>query len=515
MFKSVKLSLEDILGKEYTDALVAANDALGMLDAKAASAIASEKIDFYPAEKQAKNDAFLAKVGESVIPAFKNSNDGAATAAFAKALSKDSAPVTGFGCYRVGEDGKLYLIGKSEHYHASLGHRFDGYRLIDNARHLGILNATHNNTRGYVTRLCETRLVQSANGVEWEDAEATEKILKSEEHKVLNRVINLETGSLAVEAGIKMMLARFYKLSPEFPEPKYAGKTPVFFVMQDNHGGKEANYHGTTVTAQTMRGLWPEFCEKADAAGLYKVVTVAINDIEDFRAKIEKYNSGNYKTAGFMHEIVLMNYGGVKLTKEYLAAAYELCEKYDTPTMVDEIQSCMWYRGFYQFRLYGLKPDFVIIGKGFPGGEYPASKIICTAEYDTLNQFGALVTNGQEELASLAYLITMSYMRAVGDEVEANGERFEKGLKEIAARHPKTVVKAEGMQLLAALHFADASRAADFAKEMKRRHIDASAQTYKPHCPPALLLKPPVIATEATLEYILKVIEEIIVEKEA
>ena len=50
---------------------------------------------------------------------------------------------------------------------------------------------------------------------------------------------------------------------------------------------------------------------------------------------------------------------------------------------------------------------------------------------------------------------------------------------------------------------------------MKRRHIDASAQTYKPHCPPALLLKPPVIATEATLEYILKVIEEIIVEKEA
>ena len=515
MFTSPRLSLEDILGKGYTEKLVEANSALGMLTEDEASSLAAEKIDFYPAEKQAKNDALLSKVGTEVTAPYVNDNDGAATAAFAKALSKNSAPMTGVGCFRLGEDGRLYLIGKSEHYHAPLGHRFDGYRLIDNARKLGVLNATHNNTRGYITRLCEKRLVQSVNGIGWDDEEATKKVLGSEEHKVLNRVINLETGSLSVEAGIKMMLARFYKLSPEFPVPKYAGKTPVFFVMQDNHGGREANYHGTTVVAQTFRGLWPEFAEMEETAGIYKVVPVAINDLGDFREKIEKYNSGDYKTAGFLHEIILMNYGGIKLTEEFLRGAYALCEEYDTPTLVDEIQSCMWYKGFFQFRLYGLKPDFVIIGKGFPGGEYPASKIITTAEYDTLNQFGALVTNGQEELASLAYLITMSYMRAVGNEVEAIGEKFEAGLKAIAARHPATIVKAEGMQLLAALHFADASRAADFAKEMKKHYIDASAQTYKPHCPPALLLKPPVISTEATIDFILEVIEKIIVEKEA
>lgn len=515
MFTSPKLSLEDILGKEYTDKLIEANDALGMVDRAEATRLATEKVDFYPEAKQKKNDELLAKVGTQIISSFNNDNDGAATAAFAHALSKDSAPVTGICCYRLGEDGRLYLTGKSEHYHTPLGHRFDGYRLIDRARALGVLNATHNNTRGYITRLCERRLVQSANGIDWNDEEATKKVIASTEHKVLNRVINLETGSLSVEAGIKMMLARFYRLSPEFPEPKYFGRVPVFFVMADNHGGKEANYHGTCVTAQTFRGLWPEFYDKAEEADLYKVVPVEINNIEDFKEKIKKYNTGKYKTAGFLHEIILMNYGGIKLTKEFLHAAYELCEEYDTPTLVDEIQSCMWYRGFFQFRLYGLKPDFVIIGKGFPGGEYPASKIIATAEYDTLNQFGALVTNGQEELASLAYLITMNFMKVVGGEVEAIGEKFEAGLKAIAARHPKTIVKAEGMQLLAALHFADVSRAADFAKEMKRHYIDASAQTYKPHCPPALLLKPPVISTEATINYILDVIEKIIIEKEA
>ena len=48
----------------------------------------------------------------------------------------------------------------------------------------------------------------------------------------LCRVLNINTGSLAVEAGIKMMLARFYRQEPSSPTPKYAGKTPVFLVMQ-------------------------------------------------------------------------------------------------------------------------------------------------------------------------------------------------------------------------------------------------------------------------------------------
>lgn len=510
MFNSPKLSLKDILGNDYIEKIIEANAALEVMSADEGEKIGSEKIDFYPETAQKKNSAYLGKVATGIISPFENNVDGAATAAFAKALSKNSAPVTGMGYYRVGEDGRLYLIGKSEHYHTPLGHKFPAYRLIDNARALGILNATHNNTRGYITRLCETRLVQSANGIDWDDAKTTEAVLSSTEHKVLNRVINLETGSLAVEAGIKMMLARFYKLSPEFPTPKYDGKIPVFFVMADRTGEKEANYHGTTTIAQTFRGLWPDYYKAMEDNEIYKVVPIMINDLDDFKTKIEKYNSGKYKTAGFLHEIILMNYGGIRLSEEFLTGAYELCEKYDTPTLVDEIQSCMWYKGMFLFRLYGLKPDFAIVGKGFPGGEYPASKIITTAEMDNLNQFGALVTNGQEELASLAYLITMTFVKANGDEIERIGLKFEKGLSEIHEKYPETVLKAEGRELLAALHFTSVDAAAAFAGEMKARCIDASAQTYKVNCPPALLLKPPVIVSDEAVDYILSQIEDII-----
>lgn len=61
-----------------------------------------------------------------------------------------------------------------------------------------------------------------------------------------------------------------------------------------------------------------------------------------------------------------MNYGGIKLHEDYLQEVYRICHEGDTPILCDEIQSCMWYEGMFLFRLYGLNPDFVAIGKGFP-----------------------------------------------------------------------------------------------------------------------------------------------------
>ncbi len=112
MFNSPKLSLSDILGKNYTEAVARANGALGVMPYDETMAVADEKIDFYPEAKQKKNDEMLKKVGTVIMPAFDNENNGAATNAFTKATDTRMSPVTGFCNFRVGEDGKLYLIGK-------------------------------------------------------------------------------------------------------------------------------------------------------------------------------------------------------------------------------------------------------------------------------------------------------------------------------------------------------------------------------------------------------------------
>lgn len=503
---NLKMSLADMLGHDYIDKILETNYFFDEEKRDEFEAAAYEEVEFYPASRYESNIKLAERIGETVVAPFENNNTGAASTSFRKVFNKNSAPLSGRGCYRVGEDGKVYFVGKSEHYHASLGHGFDGYKLIDNARKLNILNATHNNTRGYITRILERELIKSANGVE-SDAQLSD-ILTSTKPHVLNRVISLETGSLAAEAGIKMMLNRFYEIQGN--DAKYEGRIPVFFVMGDSSGGAEANYHGTTIFAQTFRNLWPDFYKKEQRNELYKVVPVKINDIEDFKVKIDKYNNPPYKTAGFMHEIVLMNYGGILLEKEYLQAAYELCREYDTPTMVDEIQSCIWYKELFLFRKYELSPDFVIIGKGFSGGEYPASKVITTAEMDTLIQFGALVTNGQEELASLSYLITMKFVQANGEEIERIQDYFFDSLVKLHKKHPDTIKKIEGLGYLASIVFNTLDEAKKFAVCVNEKCIDVSAQTYKTNCPAAVLLKLPLIVSKKEIDILTEKFESIL-----
>lgn len=506
MLKNISRSLSDILGTEYMKAVQSVAVNVGGMDKDEAYRLANEKIEFFPDTYVEKMRELAKKTGEKIVEGFDNNEKGAPTDAFAKAAHSNMAPIGGLGCTRIGEDGKAYLIAKSEHYHASLGHSFPGYKLIDNARKLGILNATHNNTRGYITRLAERRIVAAANGTN--DESEIDRIIDSKEPHVLNRIISLETGSLAVEAGIKMMLARFYRLDSSFEAPVYSRKIPVFLVMEDNKEGLGANYHGTTVVAQTFRGMWPELYEKIEENNLYRVVSVKKNDIEDFRKKIEKYNTGEYKTAGFLHEIILMNYAGIRLDKSFLQEAHELCRKSDTFVLVDEIQSCMWYEGMFLFRKYDLHPDFAVIGKGFPGGEYPASKIITTAPADSLNQFGALVTNGQEELASLAYLITMEFSAANGKEIEEMGNKLEEGIRNLASEYSDILPPPEGLGHLSAIHFTNVEKAAQFTKIINDLCVDISAQLYKPDCPPAVLLKPPLITDEVVLSVLLEKIRE-------
>ncbi len=505
MFISQKLSLSDLLGEAYITAVKNAAAFYGITGKNDIEQLAHEKIDLFPEEHQIANESLLDKIKSSVAAPFENNNEGAPTLAFAEAFHRGASPVGCFGSTRIGEDGKLYLIGKSEHYHASLGHLFNGYKLTENARRLGIPNATHNNTRGFITRLCEREIIHAANG-----GADVDSLLSSKEPHVLNRVINLETGSLASETGVKLMLARFYRLDHTYTEPSYSSRIPVFLAIGDQTGTSEANYHGTTIITQTFRGLWPEISHALDTHDVIKVVPVAINDRNDFAKKIKQYNTGKYKTAGFIHEIILMNYGAVRLTEKYLQAAYTLCRQYDTPVMVDEIQSCMWYPGMLLFRLYHLDPDICILGKGFPGGEYPASKIITTYELDSLNQFGALVTNGQEEIASLSYLITMRFAALNKDIIADNGHLFHERLKKIASEHSNLIKKIEGLGLLAGITFDSVEPAAVFARLLNEECIDTSAQLYKAVCPPAVLFKPPITSSPKILNYICNKIEYVL-----
>jgi len=446
-------------------------------------------VDFLPRGLLAHLEALLPRVGSEIAPAARDTSPGASSSAFERASKPLAAPLSALGWYRVGEDGRLCFITKSEHYHTPLGHGFPGFGLVETARRLGIPNATHNNTRGHITRLLEERLVEAAT-------------TGSEGGPRLERVLNLQTGSLAVEAAFKMCAARFFAHEAG-GAAKFAGRVPVFIVVGDERGSPAGNYHGTTAFVQTLRGLWPGLCARMTDQGILRVAVVRPNNDGDLRETFERWERPPHKVAAFFHEIVMMNYGALLLRPEFLRLAYGLCAHHDVPTVADEIQSCLWAPGLYLFREYGLKPDILAVGKGFSGGEYAASRVLFSSEMDGLSQFGALVTNGQEELASLTYLITMRWALANEAPIRRLGDLYADRLRDLVTRRPDRLEAVQGSRHMSALRFHNLADAAAFARTLNGMGLDISAQTYKADCPPVVLTKLPLIATERAIKFVL------------
>jgi len=502
-FRPVKLSLKDIVGEAYIHAVCSARAFVTGERVSNLERVASQKVDFFPERFQRRLLALLPEVGRKVSQALPLSARGASTAAFNERTDTAAAPVQGLAFYRVGEAGRLHFTSKSEHYHAPLGHGFPGYRLLEIARSLGVPNATHNNTRGHVTRLLEEELVRAANGLARGDRRALADVVASRSRTALNRVLNLQTGSLACEAAFKMMLARFYRPEPELPAARYRGRTPVFVVVGTREGALGANYHGTTVLTQVMRGMWPEFRSGLEKSGLMAVRAVRPDNIGDLEKAFARYSRGRYRIAGFIHELVMMNYGAKTLSKKFVKRAYALCRAHDVPAFADEIQSCLWTPGVFLFREYGVTPAFVAAGKGLTGGEYAASRIIFNSSFDCLPQFGALVTNGQEEIASLAYLVTMRWAEENEDVIRAVGDYYEERLHDLGTRFPGEVSAVEGRRHMGAIGFRELGAAEAFARTLRDEGLDISVQTYKSDCPPSALTKLPLIAGYEAVDMVL------------
>jgi len=507
-FESPRLSLQDLAGKDYIEAVCGAASFLGGTPSGDLRRLATRKVAFFPMDLQRALSSRLAQVGTVCVRPTGRTSAGATSAEFAGHSHPEQAPLSALGYYRIGEDGRLYLTSKSEHYHAPLGHAFPGYALIRHAQALGIPNATHNNTRGHITRILEEEMIRTAAGLVPGDGRMLARTLHSRSMNVLNRVLNLETGSLAAEAALKMLLARFYRSEAGGPEPRYAGRIPVVLVMGDDEGGLEANYHGTTFLTQAMRGMWPEMAAHLEQCGAFTVRGVRPNNLDDLENAFARWDTHPFKIAGFFHELILMNYAAVRLSSGFIRRAYALCRKHDVPVVCDEIQSCVWSPELYLFREYGLKPSFVVVGKGFPGGEYPASRVLFSAALDSLPQFGALVTNGQEELASLAYLITMRWVEANRENIEKAGAYYEERLHELARRHGDLLTAIEGRRHLAGVFFDDVEAAKRFAKHLNAGGLDISVQTYKKGCPPCALTKLPLIAGTDVIDFVVGRMEQ-------
>jgi len=188
--------------------------------------------------------------------------------------------------------------------------------------------------------------------------------------------------------------------------------------------------------------------------------------------------------AGFFHELILMNYGGIRLKERFLARAYELCRAHDVPTLVDEIQSCIWSPELFLFREYRLKPDFVSVGKGF---RRAVPRLQDPVQLPSRHP-GPVRRAGHQRAgrAGLPGLPDHHGVRAGQRRLRARaGEYYHKALCALARKHPRLIDCIEGQRHLSALFFRSEEKAVAFIKALNEGGVDISAQTYKASCPPS------------------------------
>ena len=127
---------------------------------------------------------------------------------------------------------------------------------------------------------------------------------------------------------------------------------------------------------------------------------------------------------------------------------------------------------------------------------------------DNLSQFGALVTNGQEEMAAVAYLVTMEFAQANADYTRGIGDYYAARLRELARRHERHVERIEGHRHLSSIYFRTAEKAVQFMKTLNGWGIDISAHTYKANCPPSCLTKIPLVSTPKLVDFLVGRMDE-------
>jgi ornithine--oxo-acid transaminase len=154
--------------------------------------------------------------------------------------------------------------------------------------------------------------------------------------------------------------------------------------------------------------------------------------------------------------------GGIRVPDtNYLKAAEDLCHKYGSLFVLDEVQTGMFRTGrFLAGHHFGVQPDMVILAKALSGGLIPVGAVLMTDEvyesvYHSLDR--AIVhtsTFSENGLAMRAGLATLDVLKeeGLGDRALQMGESLRRRLRD-ALESYEMVKSISGMGMLSGIEF--------------------------------------------------------------
>ena len=180
------------------------------------------------------------------------------------------------------------------------------------------------------------------------------KLIKFLESKELTKVFFSDSGSTAVEAGIKMALQFFHETS----ETK---KTDIIYFEDGYHG----ETFGALSVSHSMHSGFPSLANKVQA----KIPATE----EDFAAFETMLQAKSHSIAGAIIEPILQGAGGMKLHSPHnIKRLWKLLKQYNILIIADECATGFYRLGSkFAFHKIGMDPDILILGKALTAGYIP------------------------------------------------------------------------------------------------------------------------------------------------
>jgi len=250
----------------------------------------------------------------------------------------------------------------------------------------------------------------------------------------LNRVYFCSSGSEGVETAIKFARAA-------------TGRTGMLYAG--------AGFHGLTCGALSL--MSEPFWKDGFGPMLPRTEAVPFGSLPELEQKL-----ATRKFAAFITEPIQAEAGIVVPEPAYLQAAQEMCRRYGTLFVLDEVQTGMHRTGpFLAAHGYGVEPDMVVLAKALSGGLVPVgalltSDAVSNAVYSSLQRaFVHASTFGENALAMRAGLATLDVLdrESLGARAAAMGEKLRVRLAEALAPY-EMVKEVRGVGMLSGIEFA-------------------------------------------------------------
>jgi acetylornithine/N-succinyldiaminopimelate aminotransferase len=306
----------------------------------------------------------------------------------------------------------------------------------------------------------------------------------------LDRAFFTNSGTEAWEAALKLSRAHAGLLRSK-------GRTigTKFLALDHSFHGRTMGSVATTAKEKYREPFMPV---------MPGVDFVRFNDVADLRAK---FSAGNGTEICAVCIEPIQGEGGIHpVSKEFFAAARELCDSTGALLIADEIQSGMGRTGkWFAYQHYGILPDVTTVAKPIANG-IPMGAMLCTnaaAEAITPGMHGT--TFGGNPLACAVAIAVIDTIKR--DNVIAHineiGAYFHDQLTQLAKRHDCiTDVRGKGLMLGIELNSSDLAQRVVAQMLERRIIINRTSET-------VLRLLPPFLLERQHVETAIKALDEI------